>query len=109
MKVDDYLRDSGASIFYDPDFRATLEAHLEYLKNHPDTTTITLDPMIVYRYEFDMDGLMNHYGIPHYMHWITLRLNDLHSTTMFPEDLAELKIPNNKTLNIIRQIYQTQR
>ncbi len=107
MDIDNYSHDEGPSIFYDEDFRAVVEAHVDYLRNHSETKILFLEPHIVYRYEFDMFGLMLHYGIPSYMHWIVLRINNLYSMTGFPKDIGQLTVPSESSIGHLRQIYQT--
>ncbi len=107
MDINNHAHSSGPSIFYNDDFRAIIEAHIEYLRTHSDTRTLYLEPHIVYKYEFDMYGLLMHYGIQPFMHWIILRMNGLYSLTNFPTNLSELLVPSEQSLNIIRQIYQT--
>lgn len=107
MDIDSYAYDAGPDIFYNDDFRNTIEAHLDYLRTHEETTTLYLEPHIVYRYEFDMYGLLMNYSIKPYMHWIILRLNNLYSMNSFPKDLSQLLVPSESVVNQIRQIYQT--
>lgn len=107
MDINNFAFDEGPSIYYNDDFRAVIEAHIEFLRNHSDTRPLYLEPHIVYRYEFDMYGLMMNYSIPPYMHWIVLRINNLYSMTTFPKNISELLIPSDTAINVIRQIYQT--
>lgn len=107
MDINNYAYDEGPSIFYDDGFRTVIEAHIEFLRNHEETRSLYLEPHEVYRFEFDMYGLLMHYNIQPYLHWIVLRMNNLYSMTNFPKDLSELLIPSDSAINHLRQIYQT--
>lgn len=107
MKVLNYLHTVGPSVFYTDDFKSVLETHLEYLNNHSSTTTLSIEPDVLYKYEFDLHGLLFHYKIPQYMHWVIMRMNGLYSFTQIPNDLLVMKIPNEDTLDLVRQVYQT--
>lgn len=107
MDIDQHAYAEGPDIYYDADFRAAIEAHIDYLRTHEETKILYLEPHIVYRYEFDMYGLLLHYNIPPYLHWIILRMNNLYSMTNFPKDLSQLYYPSEGCVNIVRQIYQT--
>lgn len=107
MDIDQYAHNDGPNVFYNDDFRAVVEAHVDYLHTHEETQTLYLEPHIVDRYEFDLFGLMMNYKIPAYKHWIVLRMNNLYSMTNFPKDLLEIHIPSDGCINVLRQIYQT--
>lgn len=107
MDISNYANDEGPMIYYNDDFRAIIESHVDFLKNHKDTRVLNLEPHIVYRYEFDMYGLLLHYKFQPYLHWIILRINDLYSMQSFPTTLSQLLIPNDGVINQMRQIYQT--
>ena len=107
MDINNSAYDEGPSIFYFVYFRAVIEAHVDFLQNHEETRHLYLEPHEVYRYEFDLYGLLMHYKIPPYMHWIVLRMNNLYSMVNFPKDLSELLIPSDTVINHLRQIYQT--
>ncbi len=107
MDISPYIDDEGPDVFYDEKFRAVIEAHIDFLKTHKETKVIYLDPNIVYKYEFDMYGLMKYYSISPYLHWIILRMNDLYSMTNFPKDIAQLIVPSESAINHIRQIFMS--
>lgn len=107
MDIDNFAHDEGPSIFYNDDFRAVVEAHVEYLRTHEDTKMLFLEPHVVDRYEFDLQGLLWHYKMPSYMHWIILRVNNLYSLTTFPKELSQVSVPSESAINHLRQIYQT--
>lgn len=109
MDIDNYAYDEGPTIYYDDDFRAVIEAHVDFLRAHSETRVLNLEPHIVYRYEFDMYGLLMNYNIQPYMHWIVLRVNNLYSAQNFPTDLNQLLIPSDGCINILRQVYQSAR
>ena len=73
MDIDQYSYAEGPDIYYDEDFRATIEAHIYYLRNHEETKILYLEPHILYRYEFDMYGMLIHYNalVTAYSHSLT--------------------------------------
>ena len=107
MQINNLAMDAGPDIYYDKDFRRTLEAHIPYLKKHPTSTILTVTPDIVQRYEFDFYGLLAYYNIPAWMHWIILRMNDFVSPSIFPIEITEILMPLVGTVDQIQQIYNT--
>ena len=91
--------------FYNPSFCRYLETYLPWLRTHPKTTQISIDPHDVYKYEGDLYGLLSKNGISHEAHWLVMRLNDLKSPADVPDELSFLSIPDFGLVSRIRQLY----
>lgn len=109
MKVDSLMRNLGASIYYDPDFRNVLEAHMTYLRTHPTTVTLNIDPSKAYKYEFDLFSLFAEMNIPTYLHWLTMRMNQMTAPTDATRELDFLLVPDQTTVSRIAQSHRTTR
>ncbi len=107
MNINDLAINHGNEIYYQKDFRIVLESHFDFLRNHPTTTTISIDPHKVYVYEFDFYSLLAYYAIPTYLRWLTMKINNIDSPTNFPSNLIELKVLSPDTVEKIFQIYKT--
>jgi hypothetical protein len=107
MKVDDLLVSDGIPDYYDPSFRATLEAHLSYLRTHPDTIAIEVPPFGTYLYNQDLFGYLQSIGQPMQMHWIIMRVNNFSGPFEFNENCEQLLIPPSKPIDILRQSWKT--
>lgn len=106
MKVDSLMRDAGPSIYYDPDFRNVLEAHMTYLRN-TSNEYIAVEPSAAYKYEFDFFSLLAFYKVPSHLHWVVMRMNNYASPTDNGRDLTALMLPNQKLLSQIVSSHKT--
>ena len=93
---------SGRAEFYTDKFRTVLETHMVWLRQHSTTSAITVEPHISYMYENDFNGLMNHYNVPHDLHWLNMRINELYSPLDYRQTMLTIKLvdPDN-----IAQLY----
>ncbi len=107
MKIDSMMRDPGPEVYYDPDFRALLEAHIPYLRVSEATRTMAVDLSKTAVYRGDFYGFLNAVGIPAYFHWIIMRLNDMSSPTEFDEKKTFLLVPEDRIIGIIEQQWRT--
>jgi predicted NBD/HSP70 family sugar kinase len=107
MSIDSLAITEGPSVFYDDAFRAVLEDHMTYLRIHPGTTTMAVDPNEAYRWIADLFGLLGSRGVPAYMHWVVMRMNNLTSPTEMGENIRTLLIPDVKVLSVLRNIHNT--
>ncbi len=107
MLVDALMTDPGPNIYYDTDFRNVLEDHMTYLRHHPQTRVVTLEPGKIYKNEFDFFGLLSEYSIEPWMQWVVMRMNYLSSPLDELKNLNELLIPDPTIIERIRQSYAT--
>jgi hypothetical protein len=101
--VDTMLTAQGAAVYYTDAFRNVLEDHMTYLRKATSTTVMNVDPIKAYRFELDLDGLLLDMGIPLYLHWVVMRMNNLSSPQQVPADLTTLLICAPSELEMIRQ------
>ena len=97
------------SLYYDPGFRRMLELNMAWLRNHPETTVIAVDPHDTYKYEGDLYGLLQAYGVRRELHWVIMRLNNIDRAGQVDENLLQLLIPDLGLIDRLRQNYQTAR
>lgn len=106
--INTMLIGDGGLTYYDQSYRNVLEDHMTYLRTHSETIVATVTPMQAYIYEFDITGLLNELGIPLYLHWTVIRMNNLFSLTKVPSDLIQLLIPSEKEINKLKQTFERQ-
>lgn len=85
---------AGPDVYYDPGFRNLLEAHLEWLKVHPQTRTVAIDTGSAHKHQYDFTGLLMEYGVPRHLCWLTLRLNGYANPNEFTEGRETILIPS---------------
>lgn len=107
MKIDNLLADHGSNIYYDPAFRNVLEDHMSFLKTHPDTKKINIESVYAYKYVGDLSGLLKHYNIDIYLHWVIMRMNGFTSFNEAGENIVELLLPDSRAIERIRQLHST--
>lgn len=109
MLVDNLMNDSGPLDYYDPSFRQVLEDHLSYLRNHPTTVMVNVEPARAYKFEFDLFSLLGVYTIPVHFHWLTMRMNKMVMPSEATKELRSLLVPDFAVVERIRQAHVTTR
>lgn len=107
MTINKLSGSDGPDTFYDHKFCRLLEIYTPFIKNHPDNTLLTLDPMDVYKYTGDFYGLLATYNIPREYRWITMRVNGYTNPLHVPEELTQLIVPPTTVLRDIMNIFKT--
>jgi len=108
MLVDNLMRDPGASIYYDPDFRNVLEAHMTVLRQNV-REIVAIDPAAAYKYEFDFFSLLSFHKVPDNMHWIVMRMNNFTSPTDNDRTISNLLLPDTQLVARIASAHKTKR
>jgi hypothetical protein len=103
MQVDFDMTPDGNSLYYDPNFRYTLEAHIPYLLGLATTRSIVVDPHDAVVYNQDLFGYLLSAGILPCYHYVIMRLNGMFSPNEFNSDTQSLNIPSTTELESIRQ------
>lgn len=90
MKLQAKARHRGDPRLANAAFRRVLEDHLTYFRNHPQLRSTRVTPQQADMYRGDFYGLLIELGVPEEMHWITLRINHLHSPGDYQEEKTEI-------------------
>jgi len=107
MNINRLMKNSGPSIYYDDSFRVVLETFVPSLIVSQDTTQISVSEQAAYKYESDFFGLLSEFNIPVHLHWLVMRMNNL--TSPFDSTLLYnlLLVPDENTIDHIRQSYMS--
>lgn len=96
----------GGAVYYEDAWRDVIEFHLPLISSTGNNTTIPVVDSDTIKYQFDFFGLLQEYGIPVWLHWITMRLNGLGAPTEYDGSLRTLVIPDNQMVKQILAVYQ---
>ena len=108
MRITDRLPTSQNPMYYDADFRAVLEDHMNFLREHSTTRTLVVAASDAYRFEGDFYRYLCSLGsIDRAFYWVIMRLNRMHSPTEFGSSVETLLIPSTETLESIRRAHIT--
>lgn len=107
MSIINKFSNPGDAQWYTDAFRNVLEDHLTYLRNSPETTVQIVEPIYLIKYRFDLFSLFRFYGLRDYMHWVTMRVNDLNSPTDDISQLLTYLVPSETILSQILQHYNS--
>lgn len=88
--------------YANPRFQVEIESHIDYLRDHPSTEIVALDPANVYYNEGDIVGYLNSTKIDPNLHWLIMRVNHLYKNEQFKE-LDRLIVPSIETINALRK------
>ena len=78
------------------------------LKNHPDNITLTIEPMMAYKYAGDIVGVFQENNVPAHLHWIAMRMNGLINPSDYTEDMTVLIVPSSATVDKLRNTFNSQ-
>lgn len=101
--IDSLQRSEGTAIYYDADFRITLDNHLNYLRTHPTTVVMDITPTQAYTHEGDFYALLTALNVPRHLFWLILRMNNLTNPAELTKELTFIIHPSSDQLNLIRQ------
>lgn len=104
MAISELQIDYGDPYLYSIGFRNLIENHIGVIKAHQTTTYRPLTGHIEIVWRGDFYGLLQAIGVPQDLFWITLRVNDLHSSIDYSGDKQVILIPS---LEYIKNLLQT--
>lgn len=107
MYIDKKAVSPGENIYYDPSFRVTIEAHLEFLRASTKSNIVDIQQNKAAIYEGDLFGYLAEAGIDLKYHWIIMRVNKMTSPYMFGAHTETLIVPDQTQLEIIRSAHMS--
>ena len=107
MQLTSKARGAGLTIYYNPKFRKVLEDHLTLLRNHPDTSKITISYADMDKYKWNLSAYLVTLCEPH-MVWLTMRLNGYKRDEDYDGTNDTLLIPSTNAVEDIRLRYLVQ-
>jgi hypothetical protein len=99
----------GSAVYYDSGFRQMLEDHLSYLKDHPQTESVEINPSSAHKGHGDLVSVLQDYAIEPRFHWIIMRLNGYTSPMEYQSDRLVLKIPQASLIDGLTRVYRVNR
>lgn len=108
MALTDLMTSVADSAYYDEGFRVTLEDHVTYLYNLPETTINTVSAMDLHVFEFDFYGMLTDMGVPPELHYITMRMAGLSSPQDPFNHLSSIRVPPKGTISKMLGRYKAQ-
>lgn len=90
-------------LYYDADFRVTLETHLNFLRTHPKTVMLDVNTTQAYRHEGDFYALLSEMKIPLHLHWLIMRMGNMTSPAEADREISFILHPPLQELELIRQ------
>ena len=108
MALTDLMIAVADSAYYDEGFRVTLEDHVTYLYNLPETTINTVSSMDLHVFKFDFYGMLIQMGVPPELHFITMRMAGLSSPQDPFDHLTSIRIPPKSVVSKILGRYNAQ-
>jgi hypothetical protein len=106
FSINDLSLTPDHDLLYEQPFRRLLEAYLPWIRTHPSTTLIAVDPHHTYKYEGDFYGLLDALHIQKPLHWLVLRLNDYYRAGEVYPTLQWLAVPDPTLIEKLKQLYR---
>lgn len=97
----------GGALYYSNGYHLMIETHLNWLKFHPKTYSISIDPGDAYKYIGDFFGLLTLQRVPTQHHWTVMRMNGLRASTDYNNDMLTILIPDAGVINSLAQVFST--
>jgi hypothetical protein len=107
MSLLELIKNGISSDYYDPKFRAQLEAYLPTLRNKLGTSTQYVDVGDAFLYRNDLIGYLNKLRIHPDLHWIVMRLNFWTSTSQFNKTTTKIMLADRDDIERVRTMWRT--
>ena len=107
MSITNLMSSDGPSVYYTDSLRVTLESHMTYLREHPNTVMREVQPQLAHKYEYDFYGLLTAMGYPRHLHYVIMRMNDLDSPQAFRETTYAILVPDTTVVDAIVAKHRT--
>lgn len=107
MSINKIAGTNDKSLYYDQTFRRHLESYMGWFRNHPETTTLPVNPHNNYKYEGDLYGLLLVNGVPKEYHWVVMRMNNIYRQGDVEKVDGVVLIPDFGVLDRIMKMYKT--
>lgn len=102
--INQLMFDEGPAIYYQEELRHVLEDHLEYFKRQAGDNVIVIEDHVAHKYEGDFYGVLHHYRIYPYLHWITMRMSGLTNPSTYRGQIEYIVLPpENEIKKVVRQ------
>jgi hypothetical protein len=88
----------GPVEFHSPEFRQVIEDHLDLIRVSGIERVETPSGRQYSKYKGDFTGLLIELGVREHLHWITLRVNELHSSGDYLDPNMQIKIIRPSTI-----------
>lgn len=102
MAINNLMKDDGDAIYYTEDFRHVLEDHMPFLRDHASTKYVAITPAYANANDKDLIGLLDTLGIPKYLHWIIMRMNNWMSPQQFSGETLSIITPDPTLIQRIK-------
>lgn len=86
--------------FYSDEFRQTLYSHLAHLKATA-RESITIEPAQAVKYVGNLKALLDSKGVPTWMHWVTMLVNEVENDYRHIESVRQILIPDSNEVENI--------
>lgn len=106
-KLSDTLSYAGPLVFYDFNFRNTLEYHVPNLLNHSETMVTSIPNGTAHQFTNDFFGLLTTFHVAPQYWWITMRCNGYYNPLDYQEDRLILIQPPIRVIDDIARIWTT--
>jgi len=91
--------------YFSAGFRSNIEDHLDYLRGHDRTASLSVMAMDSRKYIGDLYGLLTSLGIADEFHWIVMRVNGMHSTQDYTGSVIDILVPDENILALLLSRY----
>lgn len=97
----------GPSVYYSPQWHRLMETHLRWFRERVQMRVVQVNDQLVYKYEGDLFGLLNHLGLDDQYHWLIMRINRMNSPLEFGVRFNQLSIPPVDQVDRLMAIFKT--
>lgn len=94
--------------FYSESFRALLYSHLDKIKAEAKQV-ITIEPASAFKYRGNLKGLLAAHQVPGYLHWVTMRINELDNDYRDIESVKRILVPDSNTIDSLFTRYSAKK
>lgn len=101
------LQNDGPQYLYSDEYFTFIQSHVEYLRNHPGTSTVRLDPRDVENNIHNFHGLFRRLRIREEDHQLLMLVNRFTDPAQLTTDVKYLYVPDNTIVDRLKNIFRT--
>lgn len=83
-----------------------VESLREWLRTHPETQLVPIDPQVAWLYRGNLTGLLHHLKVTLNNHYIVMRTNGFTSIHDLRPEQTELYLPAGSVMDNVRRIWE---
>lgn len=107
QRIDARAISAGDTFYYSDAFKTFVETHLTFLRDHPTTEQLVIEPETAHLYQYDLNMFLLSRGVRFNEHYLIMRVNNMSGAHQFTPETTRLLIPNEAIVAELVRLFRT--